>query len=190
MQLAPPRRRDRRPTRVVRIAHRRWSRLPDGRLPLRQGLHKLGTSTQADYWCGRSSTATSSDVTRRPPSRRSRSTTWRLLAGTRLTLAAAWDEREQPRRRLAVADARHLVFVRTGSEVSIDEGGCSSTRARARCACRSSRPGRQQAHRRLPQSRQRRAAGAVVTMPDRRGHGDAHFWRLSGKRPSLRSRPA
>ena len=43
-------------------------------------------------WNGRSSTATSSDVTRRPPSRRSRSTTWRVLAGTRLTLADAWDD--------------------------------------------------------------------------------------------------
>ena len=51
--------------------------------------------------------------------------------------------------------------VRTGSEVGVDEGGCSPTRARARCACRSSRSGRQQAHRRLPQSRQRRAAGVA-----------------------------
>jgi hypothetical protein len=32
-----------------------------------------------------------------------------------------------------------LVLVRTGSEVGLDEGGCSPTRARARCACRSSR---------------------------------------------------
>jgi hypothetical protein len=32
---------------------------------------------------------------------------------------------------------RHLlVVVRTGSEAGVDEGGCSSTRARARCACR------------------------------------------------------
>ena len=29
-------------------------------------------------------------------------------------------------------------LVRTGSEVGVDEGGCSTTRARARCACRSS----------------------------------------------------
>ncbi len=29
--------------------------------------------------------------------------------------------------------------VRTGSEVGVDEGGCSPTRAKARCACRSSR---------------------------------------------------
>jgi hypothetical protein len=72
------------------------------------------------FRCGRSSTATSSDVTRRPPSRQSRSTTWRVLAGTRLTLAAAWDEREQPRRRPAVAGARHLVFVRSGSAAHHD----------------------------------------------------------------------
>ena len=32
-----------------------------------------------------------------------------------------------------------LPFVRTGSEVGVDEGGRSPTRARARCACRSSR---------------------------------------------------
>ena len=43
-------------------------------------------------WNRRSSTATSSDVTRPPPSRRSRSTTWRVLAGTRRTLTAAWDD--------------------------------------------------------------------------------------------------
>jgi hypothetical protein len=32
-----------------------------------------------------------------------------------------------------------LVLVRRGSEVGVDEGGCSPTRARARCACRLSR---------------------------------------------------
>ena len=32
-----------------------------------------------------------------------------------------------------------LPIVRTSSEVGVDEGGCSPTRARARCACRSSR---------------------------------------------------
>jgi hypothetical protein len=32
-----------------------------------------------------------------------------------------------------------LRLVRTGREVAVDEGGCSPTRARARCACRSSR---------------------------------------------------
>src|SRR5580704_16826035 len=44
---------------------------------------------------GRSSTATSSDMTRRPPSWASRSTTWRALALIRLTLADAWDESEE-----------------------------------------------------------------------------------------------
>ena len=52
-------------------------------------------------------------------------------------------------------------LVRTGSEVGVDEGGCSPTRARARCACRPSRISRQQTHRCLPQSRQRRAAGVA-----------------------------
>jgi hypothetical protein len=42
-----------------------------------------------------SSTATPGDVTRCPPSWASRSATWRVLAGIRLTLAAAWDELEQ-----------------------------------------------------------------------------------------------
>ena len=48
--------------------------------------------TRRRCWSGRSSTATSSDVTRRPPSWASRSTTWRVLALIRLTLADAWDE--------------------------------------------------------------------------------------------------
>ena len=34
---------------------------------------------------------------------------------------------------------RRVVVVRTGSEVGVDESGCSPTRARPRCACRSSR---------------------------------------------------
>ena len=43
-RLAPRRRRDRRHTRLCRSHNPRWSRLPDGRLPLRQELHKLGTA--------------------------------------------------------------------------------------------------------------------------------------------------
>jgi hypothetical protein len=43
-------------------------------------------------WSGRSSTAMSSDLTGRPPSWASRSITWRVLAGIRLTLADAWDD--------------------------------------------------------------------------------------------------
>src|ERR1700733_2830308 len=40
---------------------------------------------------------------------------------------------------LALANAALSVIVQTGSEVGADEGGCSPTRARARCACRLSR---------------------------------------------------
>jgi hypothetical protein len=48
--------------------------------------------TRRRCWSGRSSTATSSDATRRPPSWASRSTTWRVLALIQLTLADASDE--------------------------------------------------------------------------------------------------
>ena len=56
-------------------------------------------------------------------------------------------------------------IVRTRSEVDIDEGGRSPTRARARCACRSRGSGRQQAHGRLPQSRQTRSAERPLMTP-------------------------
>jgi hypothetical protein len=82
------------------------------------------------------------------------------------------------------ANAALSELVRTRSEVDVDEGGRSPRRARARCACRSRGSGRRQAHGRLSQSRQRRAAGVAVTTPDRRGDGDPHFWRdacLSGR---------
>ena len=49
-------------------------------------------------------------------------------------------------------------FVRSGSETGVDAGGCSATRAVARCACRSG-PGRLLARRRLPQPRQSSAVG-------------------------------
>ena len=48
----------------------------------------------------------------------------------------------------------------------------------ALAGCR--RSGRRQAHRRLPQSRQRRAAGLADHDADRRRYGDAHLWRISG----------
>ena len=41
--------------------------------------------------------------------------------------------------RIRQSPASLPAVVRTGSEVGVDEGGCSPTRARARCACRSSR---------------------------------------------------
>ena len=63
--------------------------------------------------------------------------------------------------RIRQSPASLPAVVRTGSEVGVDEGGCSPTRARVRCACRSSRSGREQAHPRLSQSRQRRAAGVA-----------------------------
>ena len=61
--------------------------------------------------CGRTSTATSSDLTRRPPSLASRSTTWRVLALIRLTLAHAWDENEVSRAGHGRPAPRLLPFV-------------------------------------------------------------------------------
>ena len=52
-------------------------------------------------------------------------------------------------------------LVRTGSQVGVDEGGCSPTRARARCACRLSRIRPAASTPAAPQSRQRRAAGVA-----------------------------
>jgi hypothetical protein len=40
--------------------------------------------------------------------------------------------------------------------------------------------GRQQAHRRHPQTRQRREPPRPITTPDRRGRADAHLWRRAG----------
>ena len=63
--------------------------------------------------------------------------------------------------RAQAADPELPRLVRSGSEAGVDEGGCSATRAVARCACRSGPlgSGRQRAHRRLPQPRQSRAVG-------------------------------
>jgi hypothetical protein len=107
------------------------------------------------------STATSSDLTRRPPSWASRSTTWRVRTRIRLTLADACHESGKSARPRSPSRRSLLLLVRTRSEVDVDEGGRSPTRARARCACGSRGSGWQQAHRRLPQSRQRRAAGVA-----------------------------
>jgi hypothetical protein len=52
----------------------------------------------------------------------------------RIRLPLAGEAELWTRRLLGVAD-----FVRTGSEVCVDEGDCCPTRARARCACKSSR---------------------------------------------------
>ena len=71
-------------------------------------------------------------------------------------------------------------LVRTGSEVGVDEGGCSPTRARARCACRSSRI--------------RRAASTPATPAiaakegSRRGHHNAGPSRACRYAPVARSR--
>src|SRR5271154_4153887 len=74
---------------------------------------------------GRSSTATSSDLTRRPPSWASRSTIWRVLAGIRLTRTAAWDETRErgdpegrllpPRDDAEAGNARDLVSFGRGN---------------------------------------------------------------------------
>jgi hypothetical protein len=50
-----------------------------------------------------------------------------------------WQSPSSPPSRRSGSVDRVVLLVRTGSEVGVDEGGCSPTRARARCACRSSR---------------------------------------------------
>ena len=53
-----------------------------------------------------------------------------------------------------------LLIVRTGSEVGVDEHGCSPTRAQRRCTCRTSQT-RPAATTPATQSQQRRAAGVA-----------------------------
>ena len=78
--------------------------------------------------------------------------------------------RTRPPTRLAGASTsafalpRVLEVVRTSSEVGVDEGGCSPTRARDRCACRLPRIKAESKHRRLLQPRQTRAVSLI-------GHG-------------------
>jgi hypothetical protein len=97
----------------------------------------------------RSSTATSSDLTRRPPSWASRSTTWRVLAGIRLTLADAWDEMGQPRSGLSdPCDA----------EVPALAGGCRRAR-HGRATGRRAKPPRRR------RDRCRRQAAATAGTP-------------------------
>ena len=83
----------------------------------------------------------------------------------------------------------HSRLVRTGSEVGVEEGGCSPTRAGADAlaGCRGS--GRQQAHWRLPQSRQRRAAGVADHNAGPSRRRDGHLWRGAGGEPSAGPRP-
>ena len=54
-------------------------------------------------------------------------------------VAHARDDKQVSREASGRMLASRPLVVRTGSEVGVDEGGCSPTRARARCACRSSR---------------------------------------------------
>ena len=64
---------------------------------------------------GRSSAATSSYVTRRPPYWASRSTNWRVLAGIRLTLAAVWDDNQQYEPGERVGPRSVVLVVHSGS---------------------------------------------------------------------------
>jgi len=85
--------------------------------------------------------------------------------------------------RPSVAGTPLLRFVRTRSEVDVDEGRRSPTRATARCACRSRGSGRQQAHGRLPQSRQSGSAARSPTTPSGRRGDRLRNWRRARRSP-------
>ena len=70
------------------------------------------------------------------------------------------------------------------SEVGVDEDDCSPTRARARCAAGSRGSGGHHAHRRLPKSRRRRAAGLAD-----HDAGPSRAWRCAPL-ANPRARPA
>ena len=67
--------------------------------------------------------------------------------------------RRLPLRRKAAPQRQVLLLVRSGSEAGVDAGGCSATRAVARCACRSRRIGPPASTSTTPQPRQSRAVG-------------------------------
>jgi hypothetical protein len=123
-------------------------------------FHKSGAGCAAcpRCWRSRRTAVSSSGPVEQPP-------TSRCICST----AATTDARAIPAARpsparavvLARANAALSELVRTGSEVGVEEGGCSPTRARASVLAGRRGSGRQQAHRRLPQSRQRRAAGVA-----------------------------
>jgi hypothetical protein len=99
------------------------------------------------------------------------------------------DPHEDSRARASTSECSR-VSSRTGSEVGVDEGGRSPMRARARCACRSSRI--RPAASTPADCRNRGRGGQPVsrmTTPDRRGHGDAQLWRFARPATSFQSRP-
>jgi hypothetical protein len=116
-------------------------------------FHKSGAGCAAcpRCWRSRRTAVSSSGPVEQPP-------TSRCICST----AATTDARAIPAARpsparavvLARANAALSELVRTGSEVGVEEGGCSPTRARASVLPGRRGSGRQQAHRRLPQSRQ------------------------------------
>ena len=67
--------------------------------------------------------------------------------------------------RIRQSPASLPAVVRFGSEVGLDEGGRSPTRARVRCACRSSRIRPAASTPATPSSRQRRSADRSLTTP-------------------------
>ena len=99
-------------------------------------------------------------------------------------LALAWDDFGQSA--FGVEEPASVLpeVVRTGSEVGVDEDDCSPTRARARCAAGSRGSGGQHAHRRLPKSRRRRAAGVAD-----HDAGPSRAWRCAPL-ANPRARPA
>ena len=104
------------------------------------------------------------------PRQRGSGSAWRALcrhcarpfSGGSSRKALAPSGRRRPRSRSgsweSVAVAHPWRLLRPAKVRRGYQGGCSSTRARARCACRSSRIRPAASTRRLPQSRQRRAA--------------------------------
>jgi hypothetical protein len=88
-----------------------------------------------------------------------------------------------PSRRSGSVD-RVVLPVRTGREVGVDAGGCSSTRARARCAYRSSRISPAASTPANPQSRQSRSADWACTTPG--VDGDASVAQVANSRAAHR----
>ena len=112
---------------------------------------------------------------------------------SRLSLGGTVLDDSAPRWRLLVLGQQEpgaarrslLVLVRTGSEVGVDEGRCSPTRARARCACRLSRITPAGSTPATPAIAARRAAGVADHNSGRLG-GEADTAGDGAKRPARR----
>jgi hypothetical protein len=151
------------------------------RIPNADGVRLVPSSSTRGLAFSRAHYPAAAFVRYRPScSRPSVPTGWPLWRPSRSVVDEALDTRDQiasrrsgscsvgsnrkPRARPGAGSWLSLL-VRPRSEGDVDEGGRSPTRARARCACRSRGSGRQQAHGRLPQSRQSRSADRSLRTP-------------------------